>query len=129
MWQLEDHLPLGSRQAASGQFDLRAGQDLDDRAYDDVFRVASNDDKVALEIQDPANRRAVIVSTSAKQGFRDFVLYAPRQRSIVALEPYTCTTDALNLQSRGIDTGLRELPPGATWSGSVVIVAETIALD
>ena len=55
--------------------------------------------------------------------FRDFVIYTPPNRQAVCMEPYTCITDAINLESQGIDAGLRVLDPGAeleTWIDIVV---------
>jgi aldose 1-epimerase len=45
----------------------------------------------------------------------------------VCLEPYTCTTDAINLEQRGVDTGWRVLDPGREWSGVVELRWEEIA--
>ena len=39
--------------------------------------------------------------------FREIVVYTPPGRNAVCLEPYTCVTDAINLQQRGIDAGWR----------------------
>jgi galactose mutarotase-like enzyme len=36
---------------------------------------------------------------------------------MVAFEPYTCPTDAVNLEARGIKCGWIELPAGETWQG------------
>ena len=41
----------------------------------------------------------------------------PPHRKAVCLEPYTCVTDAANLQARGIDAGWRELPAGGAVGG------------
>ena len=41
--------------------------------------------------------------------FRELVVFTPEHRQAFCLEPYTCTTDAVNLQSRGLDTGWLEL--------------------
>jgi aldose 1-epimerase len=35
------------------------------------------------------------------------------------VEPYTCITDAINLQQRGVEAGLLVLPPGGRWTGVV----------
>jgi aldose 1-epimerase len=44
--------------------------------------------------------------------FRELVIYTPGGRpEVIAVEPYTQTTDAINLQARGIDAGLRVLKP------------------
>jgi aldose 1-epimerase len=51
--------------------------------------------------------------------FREAVLFTPPHRKAVCLEPYTCVTDAVNLQARGLDAGWRELPAGGDWAGVV----------
>jgi aldose 1-epimerase len=55
----------------------------------------------------------------AEPDFRDLVAFTPAHRRSVAIEPYTCATDAVNLQARGIDAGWRELRPGGAWTGRV----------
>jgi aldose 1-epimerase len=50
--------------------------------------------------------------------FRECVVYTPPNRPAVCIEPYTCVTDAINLQAQGIDTGWRVLKTGdefRTW--------------
>jgi aldose 1-epimerase len=51
--------------------------------------------------------------------FRESVLFTPAHRKAVCMEPYTCVTDAANLQARGLDAGWRELPVGGSWTGVV----------
>ena len=55
----------------------------------------------------------------AAADFRELVLYTPPHRQAICLEPYTCTTDAVNLGNRQIDAGWRALAPGETWSAAV----------
>jgi aldose 1-epimerase len=45
---------------------------------------------------------------------------------VLCIEPYTCATDALNLQARGVDAGLLTLPPGGRWSAGYTISARAI---
>ena len=52
-------------------------------------------------------------------GFRDLVLFTPQHRHAVAIEPYTCSADAANFWSRGIDSGWLVLDPGGEWEGAV----------
>ena len=59
------------------------------------------------------------VRVSASPDFRDLVLFTPPHRQAVCIEPYTCPTDAINLQARGLDAGWRVLDPGATWEALV----------
>jgi len=51
--------------------------------------------------------------------FGKSVLFTPPHRRAVCVEPYTCVTDAANLQARGIDAGWRELPVAGEWAGVV----------
>jgi aldose 1-epimerase len=50
----------------------------------------------------------------ADEWFRDLVIFTPPHRQAFCVEPYTCTTDAINLQARGIESGWQVLPPGAS---------------
>ncbi len=47
------------------------------------------------------------------------VFFAPDSRPVVCFEPYTCTTDAVNLQAGGIDAGLSVLKLGESLSGTM----------
>jgi aldose 1-epimerase len=47
------------------------------------------------------------------------VVYTPAHRQAFCIEPYTCATDAVNLQARGIEAGWQVLAPGDRWSGVV----------
>ena len=58
--------------------------------------------------------------------FREVVVYTPPNRDAVCLEPYTCVTDAINLQSRGIDAGWRVLEPGAEFRTWIDITARPV---
>ena len=42
------------------------------------------------------------------------------------MEPYTCVTNAINLELRGIDAGLQVLQPGESWTGWIDIEAMSI---
>jgi aldose 1-epimerase len=64
------------------------------------------------------------LSLSFSPNFRDLVVFTPPHRQAIALEPYTCTTDAINLQARGIDAGWLVLEPGRVWRGQVEIRVE-----
>jgi aldose 1-epimerase len=51
--------------------------------------------------------------------FRELVLFTPPHRQAIAIEPYSCSADASNLASRGVDTGWAVLPDGGTWAATV----------
>ncbi len=48
--------------------------------------------------------------------FRDLVVFTPPtgKGRVIAVEPYTMTTDAVHLQPRGVEAGLRIMPPGGS---------------
>ncbi|MCC6179949.1 MAG: aldose 1-epimerase [Chloroflexi bacterium] len=123
VWELESHLPTGTRLAASAVADLREWRALDGLHLDDVYTgLHVADGWFTSAVRDPASGRSVSVSSDA--GFREHVVFAPPTRDVVALEPYTCLTDAFNLAARGLDVGEVVLEAGQRWSGRVVIRAE-----
>jgi aldose 1-epimerase len=120
IWELESMLPTGRILPAEGKFDLRQLTPIATREYDDVFTgIDIHDGRSECVMRDPAGAIDIVVRADAH--FREWVLYAPLRRPVVCLEPYTGTTDAINLQPRGIDAGLIVLPAGQRWSGSVSI--------
>ena len=62
----------------------------------------------------------------ANDAFRELVLYAPDTRPIVCFEPYTCVTNAFNLQNQGIDSGLIRLQSGEKLTGIMKIIGEIL---
>ena len=121
-WELTGELlPTGRRLAATGPYDLRTPNPLADKSYDDPFTLLQPDARggSAVVLEDPINARRLEVW--AGPAFDHWVLYAPRKAETIAIEPYTCIPDALNLESRGIPTGLRELDPGEVWRGLVTV--------
>lgn len=121
-WELTaELLPTGRRLAAAGPYDLRTPNPLGDKSYDDPFTLLERDARggSCVVLADPQHGRRLEVW--AGPGFEHWVLYAPRKAETIAIEPYTCIPDALNLEPRGIPTGLRELAPGAEWRGVITV--------
>lgn len=121
-WELDRLMPTGRVLSAENdpeKFDLRDFRPLDDWSYDDVFTRVRRDSRRWSEavLRDPESGIELFVA--AGPAFREWVLYAPPDRPVVAIEPYSCTTDAANLAARGIDSGLVTLASGATWRGEV----------
>ena len=119
---LDEHLiPTGQDEPVSGKYDLRSPRQLGNESYDDVFHEAEPgaDGMICGRLIDPSIKIAVEVR--ADSGFGDWVVYAPLDRPVVSIEPYTCVPDAFNLAECDIDAGARELAPGATWQGAVEI--------
>lgn len=121
-WELSQLMPTGTVipvDSSPEEFDLREFRSLDGLALDNVFTRVRRDASGWSEggLRDPESGLEMYLAADAS--FREWVLYAPLNRPVIALEPYTCTTDAVNLQPRGIDAGLIVLGPGQTWRGDV----------
>ncbi len=126
-WELQDCLPTGKTVALDDSYDLRDGAYLNVLKLDDVY--------TGLECDGPQFDCLVMDESAGLQVtltcppiFREIVAFTPPNRSAVCLEPYTCPTDAINLQTSGLDVGWRVLGPGQefhTWIdlsvGSVIV--------
>ena len=110
-WVLKDCLPTGERRPVSRDKDLREGEYFDVLTLDDVLTdITSSNGVVETVIIDEA--AGLQVTQRCDSAFREMVVFTPSNRSCVCIEPYTCVTDAINLQAHGVDAGLRVLPPG-----------------
>lgn len=115
--ELVDCLPTGRRIPIRREKDLRDGAYFDQLAMDDILTgLDVPGDVVECLIMD--ERAGLQVAQRTPVVFRELVVYTPPHRQAVCLEPYTCITDAINMQPQGVDAGLRTLPPGGefrTW--------------
>lgn len=116
-WELAECLPTGQMRSVSAEKDLRGGRSLAGLTLDDVYTGLSyagpQFDCVLID-----ERAGIQLTQTCPPIFREVVAFTPPNRSCICLEPYTCTTDAINLQARGVDAGLRVLSPGSefhTW--------------
>lgn len=124
-WPLRgDPIPTGEVLPVDGTvYDVRKATPLKDRFYDDVWSgVQLTHGWSRCEYVDPTAE--VRIAMEADDAFRELVLYAPDSRPIVCFEPYTCATNAFNLQNQGIDAGLIRLKPGETLTGAMRISGE-----
>jgi aldose 1-epimerase len=128
-WELVDLLPTGERRPVGGNFDLRGGKPLGRALLDDVFTdlVRRPDGWSEAAVVYPADRLEIV--TEASPEFREWVVYAPSNREVVCLEPYTCVTDAVNLSRSGVDSGLVVLAPDEIWKATVRISARALPLE
>lgn len=116
-WELEESLPTGRRFAADRA--LAEGITYGERTLDNVFTGWESDGgTLRCGIVDE-HAGIELVQICDSQLFREAVVFTPPNRPAVCLEPYTCVTDAINLQAQDLDTGLNILPPGGvvqTWT-------------
>lgn len=114
VWELKDNLPTGRRLAAEPSKDLRGGRRFGDLTLDDAYTsLTPRADGWIAGIKGGGKSLDMYVD----KDFHQFVAFTPPHRRSIALEPYTCATDAIHLS----DAGWMELPPRQTWQASVKI--------
>ncbi len=122
-WELEELLPTGEVSDLEEDADFRFGKSLAGRQFDDVLTgVLLSEDVSRCVIGDQDGGIRMILESDAQ--FRELVVYTPPGRPSICFEPYTCPTDAINLEARGIDAGVIVLEPGAAFSGTIRIIAD-----
>ena len=115
-WELIDCLPTGKRLPITEPKDLREGAYFDTLKLDDVLTDLGDTRTIECGITD--EHAGLQITQRFPSDFRELVVYTPHNRDAFCLEPYTCVTDAINLEPRGIETGWRVLEPGSefrTW--------------
>lgn len=126
-WELNDGLPTGTVLELDEHFDLRKPRAVESVKLDDVYTNLNEavDPATSLRTVGRVERAAIGLSVNvrASADFRELVLFTPPHGQAVCLEPYTCPTDAVNLQARRQDVGWRVLPPGGRWNGNVEMMA------
>ncbi|HIE98512.1 MAG TPA: aldose 1-epimerase [Planctomycetes bacterium] len=119
-WELDGCLPTGRILHGDNVVSLQDGPAFDTLKLDDVYTgVQSVDGVVECRIVDEHAGTQVV--QRCDDSFREIVAFTPPWTSAVCLEPYTCTTDAINLQQQGVDAGLQVLAPGKVWTGWIEI--------
>ncbi len=121
-WELDEALvPTGKTFPVSGGLDLRNGQPLGKAKLDHVFtdvEVTAGISRCIIDNRDTG--RGMILESDAQ--FRELVVYRPPGRPAICFEPYTCPTDAINLEARGIPAGVIVLSPEETFAATVRII-------
>ena len=121
-WELDaDSVPTGKRLAAIDALDLRDGKPFAgltlDHVYTDVQVEADGVSRCVIENRDTGH--GMVMESDAQ--FRELVVYTPPGRDGLCFEPYTCPTDAINLEAKGIPAGVIVLAPGEAFSATVRI--------
>jgi aldose 1-epimerase len=114
-WDLIECLPTGIQNSLPEELELSDGVYFGESKLDDVFSAIPGDVIECAMIDEPAGLQ---VTQRSPGLFRDLVIYTPPNRDAVCFEPYTCITDAINLEAQGVNTGWQVLPAGesiSTW--------------
>ena len=120
LWEADDGIPTGTRVPVPDELDFRTARPIGglvlDRLFTDLGHGEQTHEEELTEVARLGHRAApgqLVVSTSP--AFRELLLFTPPHRKAVAIEPYTCASDAANLAGRGVDAGWAVLPPEARW--------------
>lgn len=116
-WDAQDGLPTGQKSAVAAQFDFRTGRSVGSTQLDTAYSTLSPRDGVIARLA--AAGQGYSLAVAVDPAFRELLLFTPPHRNAVAIEPYTCATDAMNLESSGVDAGWRVLPPGEVFTAAV----------
>ena len=117
-WELENCLPTGKVRPVDKSKDLSQWHSLTDLNLDDVLTgLANQPDNDGMLVECGALRYpgGPTLRVLADPVFRHVVVFTPADRASVCIEPYTCVTDAINLEACGkceMPSGLIESPPG-----------------
>ncbi len=124
-WLLADLIPTGERRPAPAQKRIEAGVSLGATSFDDVYSgLQPEAGALTCVMMDQRAGREIVQVCDPR--FRELVVYTPPDRSAVCMEPYTCVTDAINLQAQGIDAGWQVLPPGGVYETWIDIIARPV---
>lgn len=125
LWELDANLPTGRKLPPDDARNLNFPRAFAELNLDDVFTDLPNvRPEGALQERGRLRAGGATLRLLCSDDFRDMVVYTPAHRQAVCIEPYTCATDAVNLQARGIDAGWQVLPPGGRWTGVVEMRVE-----
>jgi aldose 1-epimerase len=123
-WELAESLPTGRVLDVDARLDFHSGRRIEAVQLDDVLtglHPFATDPQGRLNlvatVQHPDGH--YLLTMWADPAYRDLVLFTPPHREAIAVEPYTCTTDAINLSQNGIDAGVRVLQPGERWQAAL----------
>lgn len=128
-WELSDSLPTGERVAVDGGYDLRQPRPVGELELDDILTdlIPDDDGRVRCVLRDDDHGVVTTIEFDPAQ-FPHVVVYTPpAPRAAICIEPYTCPTDAFNLDARGVSANTLELAAGQTQAFDITMRAERAA--
>jgi aldose 1-epimerase len=119
-WELVEMLPTGRRLPVDDAQRYRAGLPFGEMTFDDVFtNLGFTGAWCTSRIVDPQSGRRLVIEFD--RFFAQCVVYNPPHREAICVEPYSCVPNPVELEERGVKTGLRRLAPGDTVEAQMVI--------
>jgi len=108
LWQTHEGMPSGRTITLPYSLDFRKPYPIGASVLDTLYGDAQPGSLAELSYPKAPGKLEI----TATEHFRELLLFTPPHRKALAIEPYTCTTDAANLSNEGIDAGWRVLAPG-----------------
>lgn len=118
IWELEHNLPTGLVAPVDEVRNLRQGKPFQELQLDDVYTKLNPSTGTWTYLGGVLGKSGSL-KMYGSPSFREVVAFTPPHRNAVCLEPYTCTTDAVNLQAHKVDAGWETMGPGGNWSALV----------
>jgi len=116
---LKDLLPTGERiPLEPSEEPFKEGAPIGPRVFDTVYGdLAFREGRTRCLLEGKEKALEIAWEDSAPI----LILYTPPHRKALAVEPYTCLTDAFNLSARGVESGALFLEPGEESRTSMAI--------
>ncbi len=123
LWVANDGIPTGERIPVPHELDFRTKRAVGGIVLDRLFTDLGLEDAEAGDLTEVTrlvhNAAAGELVVSVSPSFRELLVFTPQHRKAIAIEPYTCASDATNLAAAGVDSGWAVLPPEAKWLTTV----------
>jgi len=121
IWETVEGMPTGQILAVPAELDFMKARPIGGLVLDTLFTelnlptIAGKYDVAKLRHATEPGELTLRVTND----FRELLLFTPPHRKAIAIEPYTCATDAANLEASGINAGWRNIAPGVTFETGV----------
>jgi aldose 1-epimerase len=124
-WELQESLPTGKVLPVDAARDFRKPRPFPGVTVDDVLTDVTPGGPTApvgLRWNGSMTQGARQLHFFSSPSFRELVVFTPPHRQAFCLEPYTCPTNAVNMQ--GKDVGWQVLQPDGRWTADFEMVVE-----
>ena len=115
-------VPTGETEPIERFFPKPAAASIGEYDLDDVFGdlVRDREGRTTMSVAGRSQRLDIVLGPN----FRSVVVWSPRGRDFICIEPMAGITDAVNLAHRGLYKELQSIPPGGTWRESFWVKAD-----
>jgi len=115
-------VPTGETEPIERFFPKPATASIREYDLDDVFGdlVRDREGRTTMSVAGRSQRLDIVLGPN----FRSVVVWSPRGRDFICIEPMAGITDAVNLAHRGLYKELQSIPPGGTWRESFWVKAD-----